>query len=560
MQEPEKVVSYASGPSVLINQLCHEIGFEDLLNDLLPWDPIRCHLSPGTRLKALVINILTSKTPLYRVEHFYREQDVEWLFGAGVQAHDFNDDALGRALDKLHQATPWKVYSTLALEAAKTLDLSLGTLQNDTTSFSLYGEYGRESQLNIDRGHSKDHRPDLKHILLGMSVTPERIPILANVENGNLDDKTWNFTFIQKMREALSLEMWENLTYVADSALITQTNLQRLNDLRVPFVSRLPDTFKVSEEVKRTAWAADEWQKIGPVGKGPDAAVYRFQPFERKIQGLPYRLMVIHSNKLEKRKAERFAKQLTTEETILRKALQNLEKTVFHCEADAEAAIQAFTTAHASDYFHWTLGVETQSQPRKRNRRGRPKKGEVPVYDTVYVPSVRDFRRNEAAIEAEKRRLSTFVLITNQKRELCPDPDVLKTYKGQEAVETRFRLLKNPQFVDGFYLKTPERIEALGIVLVMAMLLYGLLEHRVRQRLAQEDEPLKIHGRRTDYQPTGQVILNELQQIKVIAMHYASHTARIVSGNVDTVAQRLVRLAGYEMAIYTKKPVETTNV
>ena len=363
----------------------------------------------------------------------------------------------------------------------------------------MYGEYGRESQLNIDRGHSKDHRPDVKQILLGMRVTPERIPILANVENGNLDDKTWNFTFIQKMREALSLEMWENLTYVADSALITQTNLQLLNDPRVPFVSRLPDTFKVSEEVKRTAWAADEWQKIGPVGKGPDAAVYRFQPFER-------------------------------------------------------------TTAHASDYFHWTLGVETQSQPRKRNRRGRPKKGEVPVYDTVYVPCVRHFRRNEAAIETEKRRLSTFVLITNQKRELCPDPDVLKTYKGQEAVETRFRLLKNPQFVDGFYLKTPERIEALGIVLVMAMLLYGLLEHRVRQRLAQEDEPLKIHGRRKDYQPTGQVILNELQQIKVIAMHYASHTARIVSGNVDTVAQRLVRLAGYEMAIYTKKPVEATNV
>ena len=106
MQKPEKVVSYASGPSVLINQLCHEIGFEDLLNALLPWDPIRCHLSPGTRLKALVINILTSQTPLYRVEHFYREQDVEWLFGASVQAHDFNDDALGRALDKLHQATP----------------------------------------------------------------------------------------------------------------------------------------------------------------------------------------------------------------------------------------------------------------------------------------------------------------------------------------------------------------------------------------------------------------------------------------------------------------------
>ncbi|MCB7068645.1 hypothetical protein LIZ76_01470, partial [Caldibacillus sp. 210928-DFI.2.22] len=52
--------------------------------------------------------------------------------------------------------------------------------------------------------YSKAHRPDLKQIVLGMGVTPERIPILAKVENGNISDKSWDVAFIQKMRKILS--------------------------------------------------------------------------------------------------------------------------------------------------------------------------------------------------------------------------------------------------------------------------------------------------------------------------------------------------------------------
>jgi len=78
----------------------------------------------------------------------------------------------------------------------------------------------------VVRGHSKDHRPDLKHIMLGLAVTSERIPVLANVENGNTSDKTWNFTFIGKLRRMLEQETWEQLLYVADSALITKRNMK----------------------------------------------------------------------------------------------------------------------------------------------------------------------------------------------------------------------------------------------------------------------------------------------------------------------------------------------
>lgn len=50
-------------------------------------------------------------------------------------------------------------------------------------------------------------------IELGMSVTPERIPVLAKFEDGNTSDKTWNLTFIKKMRETLNNHDSSNLPY-----------------------------------------------------------------------------------------------------------------------------------------------------------------------------------------------------------------------------------------------------------------------------------------------------------------------------------------------------------
>lgn len=91
MQTPEKVMVYTMGPTVLLNQLCKEIHFEETINRMVAWDQEKCRLSPGTRLKALVLNILTSHTPLYRVEDFYAEQDLALLFREPVQANDLKE-------------------------------------------------------------------------------------------------------------------------------------------------------------------------------------------------------------------------------------------------------------------------------------------------------------------------------------------------------------------------------------------------------------------------------------------------------------------------------------
>ncbi|MEI3611403.1 IS1634 family transposase [Pseudogracilibacillus sp. SO30301A] len=210
------------------------------------------------------------------MQQFFEEQDVEMLFRLDVKAEDLNEYVLlGRSIDALFQANPWKVYSTLAISTCLKLGIPLGRLHNDTTSYSVYGEYNTlekieksdesSKDLEITYGHSKQHCPNLKQTVLGMSVTSERIPVLATIENGNTDDKTWNFTFIQKLREMLSKEECDQLPYQADSALITKENLREIRGY-LHFIYRLPETFNLSLELKERAWRKDKWEEVGQLG------------------------------------------------------------------------------------------------------------------------------------------------------------------------------------------------------------------------------------------------------------------------------------------------------
>ncbi|UZH07394.1 hypothetical protein ONG97_05630 [Heyndrickxia coagulans] len=124
--------------------------------------------------------------------------------------------------------------------------------------------------------------------------------------------------FIQKMRKILSHEDWKNLIYQADSALITTENLAEIQQQNLSFISRLPDTFGLSTELKKEAWLLNNWERVGSLSNKKDAAIYQIQAFERQIQNLPYRFLVVHSNNLDQRK-ENLNRAIEKEEIQLKR-------------------------------------------------------------------------------------------------------------------------------------------------------------------------------------------------------------------------------------------------
>lgn len=133
---------------------------------------------------AMIINLLVDREAFYHVDRFYQNQDLEVLFGTGqqIRPEELNDDALGRALDKLYASGQLKkMFSSITLTSATTHNVPIVGLQVDTTSVFVYGSYEGEGNLDITFGFSKSHRPDLKQFLIGLTVNKDGLPLLGPI-------------------------------------------------------------------------------------------------------------------------------------------------------------------------------------------------------------------------------------------------------------------------------------------------------------------------------------------------------------------------------------------
>ena len=90
-----------------------------------------------------------------------------------------------------------------------------------------------------------------------------------------------------------------------------------------------------------------------------------------------------------------------------------------------------------------------------------------------------------AARQALVDQHSCFLLATNELDDTrLPPREVLAGYKGQGHAERGFRFLKDPCFLaSSLYLKKPERIMALLMVMTVCLLVYAALEYRIRTAL-----------------------------------------------------------------------------
>ncbi len=82
-----------------------------------------------------------------------------------------------------------------------------------------------------------------------------------------------------------------------------------------------------------------------------------------------------------------------------------------------------------------------------------------------------------------KKQAGCFVLLTNvpvRDEGSMDSAALLKTYKGQYGVENDFAFLKDPLTVNDIFLKKPSRIDALGMIMIIALMVWRLMERSMR--------------------------------------------------------------------------------
>jgi len=58
--------------------------------------------SAGLTVLTMVLDTLSGRNPLYRLQRFFQDKDTELLLGQTVDDQDFADHNLGRVLDSLY--------------------------------------------------------------------------------------------------------------------------------------------------------------------------------------------------------------------------------------------------------------------------------------------------------------------------------------------------------------------------------------------------------------------------------------------------------------------------
>ncbi len=142
-------------------------------------------------------NIAAGHLPVYALGDWAASYDPAVLGLGPDDAAALNDDRVGRMLDRLFDADRASLITATVLRAIREFDLDVTQLHNDSTTVTLTGAYpeadgytrGGKATPAIRHGHNKDFRPDLKQLLLILTVCADgAVPIAYRVGDGNTPD------------------------------------------------------------------------------------------------------------------------------------------------------------------------------------------------------------------------------------------------------------------------------------------------------------------------------------------------------------------------------------
>jgi transposase len=240
----------------IVAGLIDEIGIVEIINNKLGID-VREKISAGTVVKSIIINGLGFVSrPLYLFSQFFEDKAISKLLGEGIKADYLNDDKIGRVMDELYKYGLNSLFLEVVLEVIRKFEIQIKYSHLDSTSFHFDGEYKnedvpekeaeiiKEKPIIINKGYSRDHRPDLKQCVLDLITTTDGdLPLFVRIGDGNESDKA----VFGKILVPFKKQMHFDSIMVCDSALYSQENLKLIQHLK--WITRVPMTLKKAKEL-----------------------------------------------------------------------------------------------------------------------------------------------------------------------------------------------------------------------------------------------------------------------------------------------------------------------
>ena len=538
----------------LVNSVLSRLRIDDLLKRALPSSNRRARIPPAQALGVLLRNlILNRRCPLYTFSDWARlaEPALVGLDDGGGEA--LNDDRLGRALDALFDADRASLMTEIVVRAVREFEIDLSQIHNDSTTLTLQGRYenadGRTMRgkptLSITHGHNKDHRPDLKQLLLVLTISADgAIPVHFRSMDGNTSDDR---THVDTWDAIRRLAGRADFLYVADCKLCTQEAMTHIDAHGGRFITILPRTRREDRWFREHLLGqTPPWEEIArpenPRRKPGTKDVWKVveSPLPSK-EG--YRIVwVWNSLKMERDAATRQEtiekawlelEQLQTKLQSPRSRMRELAKVAVAVER---------VLAHRQACRFLTATVEETDDPvYRQEKRGRP--GEK----TRYIRKKRrrfsiTTRLNQEAIDADAKSDGMFPLITNV-RDL-PAGKILDAYKYQPRLEKRHEQWKSVEGLAPAWLKSVARLEAMLFLYFIALLVQSLLEREVRRNMTEQgiDELPLYPEERACKAPTTERILDLFEPLQRHRLYENERLRETFEPELSAIHRQILRL------------------
>ena len=220
--ELEVTGSRAMGGAWLLDGLWRALGVDGALRRVLGARRF------GTDVERVLFALVANRAldPASKLAAAEWASEDAWL--PGLEAMD--DDQAYRAMDLLVEADAQaKVQEAVFFATADLLNLEVDLLFFDTTS--TYFERDEPDGAGQDGapafrayGHSKDHRPDLPQVVIGLAVTREGIPVRVWVWPGNTND----MSVVSEVKDDLRGWRLGRVVTVVDRGFSSDENLRYL--------------------------------------------------------------------------------------------------------------------------------------------------------------------------------------------------------------------------------------------------------------------------------------------------------------------------------------------
>jgi len=557
---PFELESARLGGLPIVEHFLERMALQVTLGRYLPEGDARVRLGAPAAIGVLVRNLCVEREPLYGLGEWVGSFDPGLL---GLQPDEpelLNDDRIGRALEQLFDADRASLLTELVLHAIGEFQIDCSQLHNDSTSITLHGAYvaadgsqrGGKPTPKAALGHSKEHRPDLKQLVLILTVSADgAVPLAHRLTDGNTNDDQ---THIDTWDGLRALTGRADFLYVADCKLCTREQMAHIDRHGGRFVTVLPRTRKEDAVLREwTTKQTPEWveaERRPGKRKGEPADVW-------SVTGAPlpsaegYRIVWVHSTQKQRRDEAARADRIERAQRALSDLSQRLagpRSRLTSRVAVEEAAGAILAGLQAERHVHFTVS-ETVEERFRQERRGRPGK------DTRYRKLTKTRFGLDVAVDADAVRYDAasdgcFPLVTNDRA--ISHAETLKAYRYQPNLEKRHHELKSVQDAAPVSLKSPTRIEALFACHFIALLCRCLIERELRRAMAREqiaELPL-YHEDRSCAAPTAARIFDAFAGLR---RHHLTRDGQLVQTfepQLTPLQRQLLELLGVPESAY----------